>query len=493
MKADRRDFLKGTAWMGVAAVAAGCMSKDMHISGGGSMQGFRAAPLKKVRVGVVGLGMRGPGAVHRLASIPGVEIAALCDLYPERIAIEQAWLKKNGKKPAKEYVGAEAYKAMCDSDIDAVYNTTGWDMHVPIALYAMRAGKHVFVEVPSAFTVDECWELVETSEKTRCHCMQLENCCYGEAEMLCLNLVRKGLLGEIVHGEGAYIHDLRSLCYLDPVVKKDKGATGYENYWRLRHNVRHKGNQYDTHGLGPVCLYMNINRGDRFDRIVSLESGQFNFELFGRTNYPGHKWKENLKVSMGDMNTLIVTTVGGRSIMVQHDVSSPRPYSRHNLCTGTKGVFSGIQFANKPEDAFVMGNPCRFGWEEKNGQGVHRFFDFKKTQLIREEYKHPLWKKAGEFAKKVGGHGGMDFLMDLRWCYCLQNGLPLDTDVYDLASWCCLGELSEKSVRNGGSALEVPDFTRGGWKTAKPLDIVDIDMDKMGLGEVTVDKTALNV
>ena len=493
MSTNRRDFLKGTAWMGAAAVAAGCMSKGAKLCAGGTMQGFAAPALKKVRVGVVGLGMRGPGAVHRLASIPGVEVAALCDLYEARVARQQKWLADNKKPAAKGFVGAEAYKAMCEWDgIDVVYNTTGWDMHVPIALYAMEHGKHVFIEVPSAFTVEECWALVETAERTRLHCMQLENCCYGEAEMLCLNLVRQGILGDIVHGEGAYIHDLRSLCYADPNIK-GPGSTGYANYWRLRHNAQHKGNHYDTHGLGPVCQYMNINRGDRFDYLVSLESNQYNFELYGRSNFPGHNWKDKLKVDMGDMNTTIVKTVNGRSIMIQHDVSSPRPYSRLNVCTGTKGVFNGITFASKPEDAFSAGNICHFGWEEKNGAGVHRYFDFAKTQEMRMKYRHPLWKKAGELAKAIGGHGGMDFLMDLRWCYCLQNGLPLDTDVYDLAAWCCLAELSEKSVRNRSRSMDVPDFTRGGWKTAKPLGIVDIDMDKIGLKSVGKDASALNV
>ena len=497
MNSNRREFLKGTAWMGAAAVAAGCMSAGAKFCApGGAMQGYAAPALKKVRVGVVGLGMRGPGAVHRLAAIPGVEVAALCDIIPERVKLQQEWLKKHGKPPAREYVGPEGYKALCESELDAVYNTTSWDMHVPIALYAMRHGKHAFVEVPSAFTVDECWELVKTSEETKMHCMQLENCCYGEAEMLALNLVRQGLLGETVHGEGAYIHDLRSLCYEDwgKVWDPSKKKGGYAEFWRLKHNVAHKGNHYDTHGLGPVCEYMNINRGDRFDYLVSLESNQFNFELYGRTNFPNHAWKEKLKVEMGDMNTMLIKTALGKSIMVQHDVSSPRPYSRINRITGTRGSFEGILFM-KAAEHMTTGCPCRFGWEEKNGVGVHHYFDEKKIEAIREQYKHPLWKKAGEFAKAIGGHGGMDFLMDLRWCYCLQNGLPLDTDVYDLASWCCLAELSEKSVRNRSASVDVPDFTDGGWKTAKPLGIVDIDLAKMGIDPAALkaDKSALNV
>lgn len=493
MSSNRRDFLKGTAWMGVAAVAAEGMASSFKLTDvPANMQGFAAPKLKRVRVGVVGLGMRGPGAVHRLANIPGVEVAALCDIYPERVAVQNEWLKKNNRPAAKEYTGTEGWKALCDSDIDVVYNTTGWDMHVPIALYAMEHGKHVMVEVPSAFTVEDCWALVETSERTRRHCMQLENCCYGEAEMLCLSLVRKGLLGEIVHGEGAYIHDLRDLCYQD-WSPNPKGSS-YVDYWRLRHNAKHKGNQYDTHGLGPICEYMNINRGDRFDYLVSLESNQFNFEAFAKAKYAGHKWKDSLKVAMGDMNTMLIKTALGRSIMIQHDVSSPRPYSRHNVCTGTKGIFNGISFETNPEKVIEHGNVCHFGWEETPGAGVHTYFNSKKIAEIREQYKHPLWKRAGEFAKKVGGHGGMDFLMDLRWCYCLQNGLPLDTDVYDLASWCCLGELSEKSVRNRSQSIDVPDFTRGGWKTAKPLGIVDVDLERMGsFGDIKKDNSALNV
>ena len=509
MNTERRDFIKGTAWMGAAAVAAGCVSEGGF--GSGSMQGRAAPALKKIRVGFAGLGMRGPGAVHRLAAIPGVEVAALCDIHPERVAAQQAWLAKNGKPKALEFVGPEAYRDMCASDaIDVIYNATSWNMHVPIALCAMRNGKHAFVEVPSAFTVDECWELVETSEKTGMHCMQLENCCYGEAEMLALNLCRQGLLGELVHGEGAYIHDLRSLCYADWAPKYSREKPGYADFWRLRHNVEHKGNQYDTHGLGPVCEYMNINRGDRFDYLVSLESNQFNYELYGKSNFPGHAWKPGLKVEMGDMNTMIVKTVNGKSIMVQHDVSSPRPYSRINRITGTRGALEGIAFRDgywKREngkdvpwtDAEVLykaGCICRFGWEEKNGAGVHNYFDPEKTEEMRVKYRHPLWRpEISEFAKKIGGHGGMDFIMDLRWCYCLQNGLPLDTDVYDLASWCCLAELSEKSVRNRSCSVDVPDFTRGGWKTAKPLGIVDIDLVKMGFdpAKIQADKSALNV
>ena len=493
MESNRREFLKGTAWMGAAAVAAGCVSaqKAPHCGAGGTMFGFVAKPLKKVRVGCVGLGARGRGAVHRLASIPGVEIAAFCDLRQVCIDEQQKFLKDSKKPAAKEFVGAEAYRAMCDWDgIDCVYNTTPWQLHVPVALAALRGGKHAFTEVPSAFTVEQCWELVETSEKMRLNCMQLENCCYGEAELLALNLCRLGLLGDLVHGEGAYIHDLRVHNYND----LDKEKYAYWNHWRLRWNTDHKGNQYVTHGLIPLMEYMGINRGDRFDYLVSLESCQFNFEAYGRAHYPAGDWHHDHKVQMGDMNTTLVKTAKGRSIMIQHDVSSPRPYSRINRITGTKGTFAGGRF-EYGDKAITCEWPVRFGWEEKPGAGLHGYFDEVKQKELREAYMHPYWKQAGEIATKVGGHGGMDFLMDLRWAYCLQNGIPLDTNVYDLAASCCIGELSERSVRNRSNSVDFPDFTNGAWKDQRPFGIETVDLSKMGLGidDVKKDKTALNV
>ena len=490
MEANRREFLKGMAWMGAAAMAAGCASGKMRLGAGGTMQGFAAPPLRKVRVGVVGLGMRGRGAVHRLANIPGVQVCALCDIYEDRVAAQRKWLKDNGKPSTKEFYGSqEEWRKMVAWDgIDVVYNTTCWDMHVPIALQAMKEDKHVFIEVPAAMTLDECWALGETSEATKRHCMQLENCCYGEAERFALNLCRQGILGELVHGEGAYIHDLRTLCY------QTQAEGSYYNSWRLKWNVAHKGNQYPTHGLGPVCQYMNINRGDRFEYLVSLESAQANCEAFGQAFYKEGDWRKSQKVAMGDMNTTLVRTALGRSIMIQHDVSSPRPYSRINKITGTKGTFTGGAFL-KPEDMARSEWPARMGWEDKPGAGVHQYFDPKKSAEMRAKYAHPLWAAAGEIAKKVGGHGGMDFLMDLRWAFCLQNGLPLDMDVYDLAAWCSICELSERSVRSRSNSVDVPDFTREGWRTAKPLGIVTVDLAKMGLdaGAVKKDKAALNV
>ncbi len=483
----RRDFLKGTAWMGATAALAGCCTDGIKLCGTGTMSGFAAAPLKKVRVGHVGLGMRGPGAVHRMAAIPGVEVAALCDLYEDRVDRQEDWLKKNGKPAAKKYFGDEGYKALCESDIDLVYITTPWALHVPVALYAMEHGKHVAIEVPAAMTIEECWACVETSERTGRHCMQLENCCYGEAEMMCLNLVRKGILGEVLHAEGAYIHDLRDLNYLDPA----KG--GYQGYWRLKWNTPHVGNPYPTHGLVPVMQAMNVNRGDRLEYLNCIQCDPKCNDIFATDKFGAESWQARLHPACGDMSTTVIRTVKGKTIMIQHDVNSPRPYSRHNLVQCTKGIFNGISFADTAEEFIMHGNGAHFCWEEKVGAGAHSYFDFATTQKLREEYKHPLWKAAGELAVKMGGHGGMDFLMDLRLIYCLQNGLPLDMDVYDLAASCSVCELSERSVRDRGNSQDIPDYTRGGWKTAKPLGIETVDIKKFGLEDVKKDTSALNV
>jgi len=472
-KVTRRDFLGGTAWMGATAALAGCVAQAAKLVDAGGMTAFAVAPIGKVRVGVVGLGMRGPGAVHRLAAIPGVEVAALCDLYPERVAVQQQWLAENGKPPAREYSGEEGYKAMCESDLDLVYVVTPWQLHAKIGLYAMECGKHTAIEVPAAMNLEECWALVETAERTGRHCMQLENCCYGEVEMLTLNLVRQGMLGDIVHGEGAYIHDLRDLNYLDPA------QGGYQGYWRLKWNTQHNGNIYPTHGLLPIMQAMNVNRGDRLDYLTCVASAQIGMDSYARLKFGEDSWQAKLHPRHGDMSTTVIRTVKGRTIMVQHDVTSARPYSRINLVSGTQGILSDY--------------PLRMAIASAPGEGAHQWASPEETARIREQFKHPLWKVAGELAVKMGGHGGMDFLMDLRLCYCLQNGLPLDMDVYDLAASCSICELSERSALNRGASVDVPDFTRGGWKTAKPLGIVSVDISKMGLQDVKRDDAQLNV
>ena len=489
MDKNRRQFLTESAWMGVAAIAAGCSSNPFRMFGtcGAPMQGFALKPMKKVRVACIGVGARGAPAVHRIAMIPGTEVVAIADLFQDRVDWQVKWLKDNGKPaPAFALAGPEGYKAICESDkVDVIYSVTPWHMHVPIALYAMEHGKVSLVEVPGALTVDDCWRLIETSERTGMPCMMLENCCYGEYEMAMFNMVKQGVFGELVHGEAAYIHDQRSLQYNSRYHTLDghpDATVAGRPGWTLDFYSKHSGNWYPTHGLGPVAKYMDINRGDNFDFLVSLDSKQANYHHYGRELYSD--WRKDFKVKMGDMNLSLIRTKLGRSILLEHDVASPRPYSRLNLISGTKGMAMSY-----PEFKVAL--------EEKTGDGkAHKYLDPEATEAIRRKYKHPMWQVAGEIAKKVGGHGGMDFIMDLRWSYCLQNGLPLDTDVYDLAAWSSMVELTEKSVDSGSRPVDCPDFTRGAWKTAKGFTIDGIDLKKLpgGFGDAKrdkdVDKTA---
>ena len=466
MATTRRDFIRSAAGIGAATALGGCATRGGLFGGcgGAPMHGFAAPAIPHIRLGVVGIGSLGCGIVGRACNLPGITVTAICDNVPEKIERAKGILAKRNKPAPKEYLGDEAWRRLCeDPDVDVVYNTTPWALHVPVQLAAMRGGKHVFTEVPSAFTVDECWELVETSEATRRHCMQLENCCYGEVEMLTFNLAKLGLLGELVHGEGAYIHDLRHMCETE--------WSGCE-CWRFDENRDHGGNRYPTHGLVPLCLTFDVNRGDRLDYLVSLESNQVNFSAFMRARLKADNPRRQSKVKMADMNSTLIKTANGRSLLIQHDVSSPRPYSRIQLVTGTKGA--------------VCDYPYRIVFEENPGSGAHKWYDEKKANEIREKYRHPLWKTVGELAKRVGGHGGMDFIMDARWSYCLRLGLPLDMDVYDLAATSCLCELTEISADNHSRPCDIPDFTRGAWRTAKPMEVVDIDLGKMGLKDENV-------
>lgn len=401
---------------------------------------LRCDPIETVRIAFIGLGNRGKGAVRRYTYLEGVEIAALCDVVPENVVKAQAILAGAGLPEADGYTGPEDWKRVCErEDIDLVYICTHWDLHAPIAVYAMEQGKHVATEVPAAITIEECWQLVNTSEKTRRHCMMLENCNYDFFELATLNMARQGLLGEIVHAEGAYIHDLRALNF---------DTTGYYwEMWRLRHQETRNANLYPTHGFGPICHILNIHRGDKMEYLVALASDQFGMTAYAKERFGEDSDFAQRVYKRGDMNTTLIKTARGKSILVQHDVTSPRPYSRIHMLSGTKG--------------FVQKWPIRGIALEPD---AHHFVSEEKMDSLLTVYEHPITKEVGEMARKVGGHGGMDFTMDYRLIYCLRNGLPLDQDVYDAAEWSAIVELSEKSIENQSTPVKVPDFTRGAWK-----------------------------
>ncbi len=451
MSSNRRSFLKNiTLSTGALATSIDIDASEksfVKVPAGFNMCGYAAPKLPTVRVGVVGLGMRGPGAVDRLSYIEGVEIKALCDKYADRVEKAQSILIKKGLPPAKSYSGEEGWKALCESnEIDLVYVTTPWHLHTPISVYAMKNGKHAASEVPAAKTIDECWELVETSEKTKKHMMMLENCCYDFFELLTLNMARNGLFGEIVHAEGAYIHDLTK----DYLFNKN----AYADMWRLKENMTRNGSLYPTHGLGPIAQCMNINRGDKFEYLVSMSTNDFTMgsmanELASKDDFFKPYANKNYR---GNMNTTVIKTNHGKTLMVQHDVSTIRPYSRIHLVSGTKGA---AQKWPGPEK-IALGH----GWMKPEEQ-----------KQMQEKYTLPIVKHIGEIAKNVGGHGGMDFIMDWRLIDCLRNGLPLDQDVYDAASWTSAGLLSEVSLKKRSASVDVPDFTRGAWQSNKPHDL----------------------
>lgn len=416
-----------------------------------------APKLDTVRVGFIGLGMRGPGAVERYTHLEGIKIVALCDIHPDRVEKCQEILKKAGLPEAAGYSGdTVVWKQLCErDDIDLVYICTDWKNHTPMAVYAMEQGKHVACEVPIAISVDECWQLVNTAEKTRKHCMMLENCCYDFFEMTTLNMAQHGLLGEIVHAEGAYIHDLRSLNFKDPK------EGGYNDWWRLKMNQEHDGNLYATHGLGPVCQALNIGRGDRMKYLVSLSSDQFGMTAYAKEKFGEDSEMARQHYAQGDMNTTLIKTENGKSIMIQHDVTNPRPYNRKHSLSGTKGY---IEKYPRPGIALEQSEALASKYDNLE---AHNFVSEEVFNELMKAYEHPITKEVGEEARKVGGHGGMDFIMDYRLVYCLHNGLPLDMNVYDGVEWSCLGELTELSVKNNSAPVAMPDFTRGGWNKIK--------------------------
>ena len=405
-----------------------------------------APALDTVHIGVVGLGMRGPGAVSRLSQIEGTDIVALCDVEQERVTAAQNILKKQKRHEAAAYYGStEAYKQMCDrQDIDLIYICTDWIHHVPIALYAMEHGKHVAIEVPAATNLDEIWALINTSERTRRHCMMLENCVYDFFEMACLQMAQRGLFGEVLHVEGSYLHNLEDFW------------TAYWNNWRLDFNRQNRGDVYPTHGFGPDCQLLNIHRGDRLDYLVAMDTKA--------ANGPHQVYKQTGQVCLdfqnGDQTSTLVRTQAGKTILVQHDVMTPRPYSRMYQVVGTDGYASKY-----PVKELLFRTEKLTDAEKANHENLnaHECLPDSLRDAMLKKYT-PQWvKDIEEQAKKVGGHGGMDFLMDYRLIYCLRHGLPLDIDVYDMAEWCCLGPLSRLSIENGSQPVKVPDFTRGAW------------------------------
>jgi len=423
------------------------VSTPQRPAGQTDVVGLTTPKLDTVRVGFIGLGMRGPGAVSRFTHIPGTKVVALCDIRPERVEVAQNILKKAGLPEAAAYSGSEdAWKQLCErDDIDLVYIATDWKHHALMGVYAMEHGKHVAIEVPAAMTLDEIWALINTSEKTRKHCMQLENCVYDFFELTTLNMAQQGVFGDVLHVEGSYIHNLEEFW------------SEYWNNWRMDYNRKNRGDVYATHGMGPACQLLGIHRGDRMDYLVAMDTKAVNGPAIVEKS-TGEKVED---FQNGYQTTTVIRTKNGKTMLIQHNVMTPRPYSRMYQLVGTDGYASKY-----PVQEYCL-RPAQIDSKDvpnHENLNAHGSVPEKVKKALMDKYKHPIHIELEETAKKVGGHGGMDYIMDYRLVYCLRNGLPLDMDVYDLAEWCCMAELTRLSIENSSAPVAVPDFTRGGWQ-----------------------------
>ena len=446
---NRRDFLKLGAAASLGAALGGvnlpgCAGPDRRL-GAAPEKPFVVPPMERVRMGFVGVGGMGSAHVRNFLKIEGVEICAVCDIVEEKVKRIQEWVVQAGQpKPAGYSRGEYDFVRLCEEeDLDLVFNATPWRWHVPVCVAAMKNGKHAATEVPAAVTMEECWELVETAETMKKHCIMMENCCYGRSEMMVFHMVRKGLFGELIHGECGYLHDLRDV----------KFSLQGEGLWRRDHSMLRNGNLYPTHGLGPIAQCMDINRGDRFDYLVSMSSNSRGLQLYAEEKLPPGDPRRKEKYILGDLNLSLIRTVNGLTIYLVHDTNLPRPYSRINLVQGTRGIFRGYS-----DRIYIEGRTKGHQYE-----GLDEY---------TKEYDHPLWKTMEERAKGAG-HGGMDYMEDYRLMKCLREGMPLDMSVYDAAAWSVVSELTELSVANKSKPMDFPDFTRGRWRTNPPLGLVE--------------------
>jgi predicted dehydrogenase len=438
---SRRDLLRiaGVAGLGASLGSLG----NAQQPGGSSVSGMRFEKRETVRIGFIGVGGRGNSLVDNFSAMHEVRVAALCDVVPEKVQRVVAKLDRAGKlsqAPGIYTDGENAYeKLVTRNDLDLVVVATPWVWHTRMAVAAMKAGKHVAIEVPAARTLDECWALVNTAESTRRHCMQLENCCYGYNELMVYNMVHDDLFGELIHGACAYNHDLRSILF----------STEGEGQWRRAEHLNRNGNLYPTHGLGPVAHYMDINRGDRFEYLVSMSSASLSLQAYRKEKLPADDPRQKEVYKEGDLNVSLIHTALGRVIRLEHNVSSPQPYDRINLIAGTKGIFRDY-----PPRIYLDGAAKE---------------EFTSIDPYKAKYEHPYWKETGELARTLGGHGGMDFVMAWRLIQAMREGAVPDIDVYDTASWSAPGPLSEQSVAKGSAPVQFPDFTRGRWQTRTPI------------------------
>ncbi len=404
---------------------------------------------RTVRIGLIGLGCRGSMELTLLLSMPDVEVAAVCDLYEDRVrSAAEAVKQARGTEP---FAATDYRKVLERGDVEAAVIMTSWQTHIPIALEAMRAGKIVAMEVGGASSLEECWDLVRTSEETGMPVMLLENCCYNDVEMAILNMVRQGVFGELVHCRGGYHHDLRD----------EVGLGDVNRHYRQDNFMHRNGELYPTHELGPIATYLNLNHGNRMLTLTSMASKAVGERRWMQQNRADSPLAE-AKFNQGDVVTTMISCANGETILLTHDCTLPRPYSRGGWVQGARGIWMedghGIFLEDMPQE---------------NASWAHAFVS---DRPYLERYEHPLWKEYREFGLR-GGHGGMDYLVLRAFVESIQKGVKFPIDVYDTASWMAITCLSEASVAQGGAVVPIPDFTRGRWmqKETRPADIYSLD------------------
>jgi predicted dehydrogenase len=435
---DRRQFLKAATATGIGLG----LTLPRGLGASPAAEPLAAPPMETVRVGFVGVGHQGTNHLANFLKIEGVEVKAICDLVPDHVQRAQKMVTDAGKpQPAGYSAGPDDFRRMCDrGDLDLVYNATPWETHAPVLLAAMRAGKHAVTEVPMAPTIDELWELVDTAERTQRHCVMMENCVYDRTEMMVLNMVRQGMFGDLLHAECGYLHDLRTLKLTDY----------YVNRWRVAHSITRNGDLYPTHGLGPVATWLDVNRGNQFDYLVSMGGPSRGLNLWAAEHIGPDSPEAKQRYALSDVVTTLIRTQNGQTIRLSHNTDSPRPYSRDIMLQGTTGLLRKY-----PDERVYFEKRSKLdAYEEAKG--------------YLAQYDHAIWRELE--AKSAGAsHGGMDYIEDYRLVQALRAGTPTDLDVYDGAAWSAVSQLTEQSIAGRSRPVDFPDFTRGKWKSRRPL------------------------
>ncbi len=442
---NRREFLLAAAGAAAAASSACATQRSGATQPAAGTTLFAAPPLERVRIGLVGVGGMGTVHLENFLAIEGAEVRAICDIVPEKVTRAQQKVVDAGQPRPRGYDrGPRDFERLCaEEDLDLVFTATPWEWHVPVCLAALESGKHAATEVPAAMTVEDCWALVEAAERHQRHCLMMENCCYDRREMLMLHLVRRGMFGELLHGECGYLHDLRAI----------KFSTEGEGLWRRAWAQRVNANLYPTHGLGPLAQCFDINRGNQLDYLVSMSGPSRGLQGWQEEHLAAADPRRSERYVLGDVNLTLLKTARGQTLYLVHDTNLPRPYTRINMIQGTRGLMQGW-----PDRIHLEGRSPGHRWET-----LEAYF---------AEFEHPLWR-AERVRNATGGHGGMDYLEDRRLVECLRRGEPTDQNVYDAAAWSCLVELTGRSVAQRSRPVDIPDFTRGRWRSTPPLGIVE--------------------